>query len=577
MYSASSRMKKILAILLAFTLIFSFNMAFADTIIIQASGSIKTTDSSGVPNEKPFDYRADVWVLGTGFDANAPVYLKVTTPNGNLLGQSPYDTLDQVYEAATTTDGNGDFGHVNIWNNVVHGDNPGYNFTDNPGKEYTVLVSTSGIFTPNQTKSQNFRVNEAAVEEDPGSILITKTLIDTNDPDSADAPVLHAGITFYLFDSLDAERVSIGQETTDDEGIAQFTGLSAGTYYLSEEIPTDANYISDLNENTPIEITAGNTTLVTVVNTLITPETPGSIEITKSLVDPDSADAPVPHAGITFYLFDSLDAERVFIGQETTDDEGIAQFTGLSAGTYYLSEEIPTGSNYTSDLNENAEIVVTAGGTQEVPVVNTLLPQGLYLKVFKTKNGLTSPHVGVTFQLEFVYEENANGEGTFYSMGLSEWTDTKTTDADGVALFGPLAPGEGEYILTEVVPSGYRSYLLNNGVESSFTMDGDNSFNVTEENTFDSPYVIRIVNRSISTNGGGSYDDGGGSVVVPEEEEVLAPPEEEMLPPPEEEVVEKVVVPEVEVPLPKTGGNPAAYPLFGSVLAGLGMYLRRRL
>src|SRR5215216_811416 len=89
-------------------------------------------------------------------------YVQVTTPDGNVLGTSVGSGNDTP---VTVVDG--EFASCYQLSAIVKtaGDlcaagNPGYCTTDNPGGEYKVWVSTVSTFDPNNSKTDNFKVQE---------------------------------------------------------------------------------------------------------------------------------------------------------------------------------------------------------------------------------------------------------------------------------------------------------------------------------------------------------------------------------------------------------------------------------
>ena len=170
-----------------------------------------------------------------------------------------------------------------------------------------------------------------------------------------------AGVTFRLYKG----QTKVAEGTTDATGDLVFDNLEPGNdYRLDEDVPS--GYTSDLDENTPINVNANETTGIEVTNTPEPDEPGGRVIIHKTT--PDGA----PQAGVTFKLYKG----QAKIADGTTDANGSLVFDNLKPdGDYYIEEDVPAG--YTSDLDETP-FYVDGNGEQEptrIDVVNTPEPR----------------------------------------------------------------------------------------------------------------------------------------------------------------------------------------------------------
>lgn len=122
----------------------------------------------------------DVFVNGGPAHPNAAglpagtYFLRVTEPNGALLGNPPLDGTNSPIPMLTVA--NGKFVQCyNLSASVVKASDgsTGYDTTTNPGGEYKVWVSTTAAFTNSSTKTDNFKV-KATVVVNPGHLHIVK-------------------------------------------------------------------------------------------------------------------------------------------------------------------------------------------------------------------------------------------------------------------------------------------------------------------------------------------------------------------------------------------------------------------
>lgn len=228
------------------------------------------------------------------------------------------------------------------------------------------------------------------------------------------------------------------KKTTDNNGVAEFTGLEAGKYFIIEK--TAPKGYGRYDGTVTVEIKADGTATVddlpkgisfvgeTVTLTWTNTRDKGSISITKT-------DGNQPLSGAFFGLYKDAAAAGDPVKTAYTDRYGKALFADLEAGKYYV-KEIAAPNGYVLDETIRP---FTIGGNDawdvKTNIENSLKQYTLKL----TKKGDDGKLLqGVEFTL------SGNGISSI----------TKSSDEDGVVTFTGLA--FGEYTITEVeAPQGY--------------------------------------------------------------------------------------------------------------------------
>ena len=154
----------LLVVVMALALFLSVSpVAFAASM----PGAIWTTDSTGARiNQNIYDSKLDVYLNGGPKSSKAPglpdgyYYVKVTAPNGQILGSSVGGSIGAVTTVRVV---NGRFVQIyQLWTivrSVSSGfQNQGYNNTPNPGNEYKVWLSQDPNFANSSSKTDNFKV-----------------------------------------------------------------------------------------------------------------------------------------------------------------------------------------------------------------------------------------------------------------------------------------------------------------------------------------------------------------------------------------------------------------------------------
>lgn len=228
------------------------------------------------------------------------------------------------------------------------------------------------------------------------------------------------------------------KKTTDNNGVAEFTGLEAGKYSIIEK--TAPKGYGGYDGTVTVEIKADGTATVddlpkgisfageNVTLTWTNTRDKGSISITKT-------DGNQPLSGAVFGLYENKDLADNDPKTAVTNGQGVAEFNDLSAGTYYL-KEIAAPNGYVLDETIRP---FTIGGNNawdvETNIENRLKQYTLKLTKKGDDGKLLS---GVEF--------------TISGTGIVPMT--AESGQDGVVTFTGLA--FGEYTITEVeAPQGY--------------------------------------------------------------------------------------------------------------------------
>ena len=229
----------------------------------------------------------------------------------------------------------------------------------------------------------------------------------------------------------------IDKKTTDNNGVAEFTGLEAGKYFIIEK--TAPKGYGRYDGTVTVEIKADGTATVddlpkgisfageTVTLTWTNTRDKGSISITKT-------DGNQPLSGAFFGLYKDAAAAGDLVKTAYTDRYGKALFVDLEAGTYYV-KEIAAPNGYALDETIRP---FTIGGNHawdvKTDIENSLKQYTLKL----TKKG---------------DDENLL-EGVEFTLSGNGITKKSASGKDGVVTFTGLA--FGEYTITEVeAPHGY--------------------------------------------------------------------------------------------------------------------------
>ncbi|MCI2253063.1 carboxypeptidase regulatory-like domain-containing protein [Domibacillus sp. PGB-M46] len=191
---------------------------------------------------------------------------------------------------------------------------------------------------------------------------------------------------------------------TDEKGKASLTGLSYGTYKMTQT-KTDSDYVLPTESWT---VTIGRQTPVEqkVENSLVNAY--GALKVTLT-----DASSGAELKGAEFSLYDE---EKELVSKVVTDDNGVASFTSLKAGSYKL-EETDAPDGYTRSTGQT-DVTIKSGETVDVEMENT--------KIAKASSTTTS------------VKTKAAGTGTLPQTG---------DESDALYLFAGVLLAAGAWLL----------------------------------------------------------------------------------------------------------------------------------
>lgn len=264
------------------------------------------------------------------------------------------------------------------------------------------------------------------------------------------------GGTFQLYRVEDENSVPVGKVFSTANGEHTIDNLLYGTYYV-KEISAPQGYIlgSESSDGITINKTAAHGT-ITMTNKKYTS---GAITIKK--VDEKNN----PLAGAEFTLFGPKTDKK------TTDNNGVAEFTGLEAGKYSIIEKTaPKGygrydgtvtveikADGTATVDDLPKGISFAGETVTLTWTNTRDKGSISI----TKTDGNQPLSGAFFGL---YKDAAAAE---------EPIDIQKTDKNGKALFADLEAGT-YYVKEIAAPNGYalsdevHTFIIGNGENAAW-------------------------------------------------------------------------------------------------------------
>jgi len=457
----------------------TFNSSFAHA----ATGAIFTTNvACAGTNINLFGDKADVYLdggphhVGSAGLADGSYWVKVTVPNGDLLGISTTSVVQVV---------DGSFAQCyQLANILVKASNglPGYDDTTNHGGEYKVWVSPTSTFDNGTNKTDNFKVKADATPPPPNSLgVISGTKFNDLNGNGIqdDGDVGLNGVTIYLdnngnghLDNSVTQDVCDANATepctvTDSNGNYSFTNLVAGTYTVREVVPAGWTQTTVNPLDIPI---SGNGDFVTGVDF-------GNFE----------------NVSISGTKFNDLNGDGVKGGNEpglqnwvieindgsgttttTTGLSGNYSFSNLGPGTYMVCEQLQAGWVQTLPGTPSAVgcyTIVVSSGTNVVQDFGNFKLITLTVKkhVINDNGGtLQAPaftlHLATTTTTDFAGSE----AGTQFTLGPSSYTATEDSPtALGYAQTNPDANCSG----TTVSGIDLTCTITNDDIAPSLTLN----------------------------------------------------------------------------------------------------------
>ncbi len=412
-----------------------YQLAKSQTVTIGGAANVST-------NYQVATTIMDTKIATTNITVNkvwAGVASDATTPDVTVTLYAGGQATDQTLTLTKADGYTGQF--TNLATTDTTGHSITYTVVETPVAGYTTSGGdiVDGVATFTNTLQTN-------------SLKVTKV-------DSESGAVL-AGATFELKNGTTV----IATATTDDQGVATFTGLTSGTYTLHEATaPTGYSLATDQAVTVDATSTTAATITVEDVKTT-TPVTPTTtITVNKHWAN-TAANAKTPDVTVTLVANGESTGKTLTL---TTANGYTGQFTDLatedSDGTAinYTVVETPV-AGYTLTGNTMSNGVITLTNTADDVPVTPVTPTGS-ITVTKVDSQTKAILAGATFKLV-----NATGETV----------TTGTTDAKGQVTFSDLALGTYQVIETSA-PTGYTL----NTTAQNVTVLADQTSTVTIEDT----------------------------------------------------------------------------------------------
>ena len=205
-----------------------------------------------------------------------------------------------------------------------------------------------------------------------------------------------------VFELYNSKNELIETNTTDSNGVVEFSNLYQGEYLIKEK-QANEKYEESQNKEEKVNVSYNKTVEKTIENK----PKKGNLIINK--VDKDNNQIAL--GNVEFELYDE---NKKLVGKFSTDNNGKIEIEGLRIGKYLLKE---TSTNQWYNLAEDTEIEVKWNATSEKTIENELKKSQIkIIKVDKDNNKLKIP--GVVFEVQDV-------EGNVLEQ--------ITTDEEGVA------------------------------------------------------------------------------------------------------------------------------------------------
>jgi protocatechuate 3,4-dioxygenase beta subunit len=358
---------------------------------------------------------------------------------------------------------------------------------------YQTNTTTNVVVTSGNATTQNFALTQVVA---PQIFNISGFKInDTNGNGVWDAG--EKGIENWNIKLFNNSGTQAASTSTNASGFYQFTNLIPDRYNVTEETktgftPTNSTVKAIIVENMDV-INVNFTNQVTV-----TP--PQTFNISGFKINGTDNNG----MGIENWNIMLLDDTGAQIASTMTDDTGFYNFTGLTNGTYNVTEGMMTGWTNASTSPMSQMVIINGQDMPDVNFTNMLLPP--------------TP-VGINISGFKINDTNGNGVWDAGEMGIPNWkimllNDTgvqlanTSTDASGFYQFMNIFPGD--YNVVEELKAGFTP---TNAVSVPVTVENMDvmGVNFTNQITVPQPQpgTFNISGFKVNdTNGNGVWDNG---------------------------------------------------------------------
>jgi|GEM_PF-3038598 hypothetical protein len=247
----------------------------------------------------------------------------------------------------------------------------------------------------------------------------------------------------FNFTSNIPGHTSFSITTANHTGSVTFSGIAPGPYQVTEvNMPKGWTQTDDACDATALTLAAGDDVNCVITNT--NNKLLGSIRGTKyEDVDGDGSikdggNHRVPGVTINITGLGGYSTSTI------TDSHGLYDFTGLAAGTYTVTESVPTGWTQTYPANGSWKVTLSAGQNAKQKDFGDFKLGTISGMKFNDANGNGRK------------DKNESGiQGiTINLKGPHGFSASTVTDTNGNYSFSNLGPGL--YNLSEVVPKGWN-------------------------------------------------------------------------------------------------------------------------
>ncbi|MDD3339203.1 MAG: SpaA isopeptide-forming pilin-related protein, partial [Lachnospiraceae bacterium] len=344
------------------------------------------------------------------------------------------------------------------------------------GKYYFVETGTLDNYVLDETHV-TFEIGAAdygkVIEVTMTNELLVYNVTLTKKDAASDTGLAETEFTLYQEDAAAADGwTKVEAKKTAENGTLSFTIGKKGTYKVTETAAA-TGYKYDAATAYSRTFTVDNTPayqnqtleLGDIANTRI----PGTVKLTKV----DAADKAI--AGTIFTLF-TKDGTKV--KDATTGADGVAAFTDIPWGAYYVQETKETEGYKLSDKKYDVTIGSTSLSVDLGKIANVVFEAYLDLTKLDAANGDaivdtfgTNADAGAHFTM--VHTSAYDGSKTIYDLRTNAQGKAYVYAVDGVetnAAETPVVLAKGTYTLEETQsPLGYEA-KNNNSFEAAFTV-----------------------------------------------------------------------------------------------------------
>jgi len=374
--------------------------------------------------------------LATGITLSSNQTIEVTCKNAQKSATITVEKDVLKYDGSQTSD-------ANIFSVTLGGQTKDFSevapavFTVDPGMYSATEAAETGYSEYTNDSPKTVGPNGSATihivnNQDPLSISGYKF--------DADGQTGLGGWTIKLYSCLEnfLNCTYSTETTTDVNGLFTFAGLSTGLFKVEEVLQGGWTNLSDLFHNVTLAPVANseNNNFVNFELGKITVCKYNDINGNGGL---DGEETTVNGVTMNLSVWDEENEEWVALAPQDTEGNGCTQFSGLTQGSYQVTEDVPQGYYPTSPVDPNSFEVDVNSGTDV------------------TFNFLNSPYRTISGQK---YEDvNGNGQKDSGEAGLPDWTiyiDSNFNDAfDGGEDFR-ITDADGNYEFTNLVSDLYR-------------------------------------------------------------------------------------------------------------------------